>query len=304
MKTPKEDFERINRVIRFIDKNLLNDLSLDNLAEVANYSPFHFQRIFKSIKGETPKQYIKRLRLEKAAHLIVLFPEKTILEVAFEVGFKSLEVFSRAFKDYYQTSPDNFRKKGEEEKIKIIQHPHFSFKFLESSESFLPTFISPEEFEHLNIKVINRPSQKLVYYQSTIENPDQIMESFGKIKQWATNRTPTSTDRELIGILKDYPIFTPLDKCRYYVCASVNEPTAVSGLVNYLEVPQGKYAEFQVTGGISEIMKACAYFVHYWLPESGYNITHEYLLQVPLHDPCQTLFADNTYRIFINISAV
>ncbi len=54
--------------MNFIFKNLKEELSLEKLASTANYSAFHFQKIFKQVIGESPKQYIIRLRLENAAH--------------------------------------------------------------------------------------------------------------------------------------------------------------------------------------------------------------------------------------------
>ncbi|MDH8702509.1 transcriptional regulator GlxA family with amidase domain [Dysgonomonadaceae bacterium PH5-43] len=58
---------RINRVMDYIDQHLDKPLELKSIADVANFSPFHFHRIFSFLIGETPIDYIKRLRVEKAA---------------------------------------------------------------------------------------------------------------------------------------------------------------------------------------------------------------------------------------------
>jgi len=63
----EEYVSRINRVIDHIEANLDTDLSLERLAEVAGFSPFHFHRIFRAMMGETLNQFIQRLRIEKAA---------------------------------------------------------------------------------------------------------------------------------------------------------------------------------------------------------------------------------------------
>jgi AraC family transcriptional regulator len=301
LKTPKEEVTRINKVLRFIDLNLERNLLLEDLAGVASYSPFHFQRIFKSEIGETPKQYIKRLRLEKAAHMIVLFPEKPILEIALDNGFNSPEAFSRAFREYYKVSPDKFRKAEETEKIKIIQQPGFNQNFLKSAETFLPAALVPSTYENLKIEVINRTAVKLIYIQTTLENPDTVKDSFRKIKMWAEAREIFEKSSVLTGLMRDYPIFTALDKCRFFTCATVSARPELSGIVNFMEVPAGKYASFNVSGGIPEIMKCCTYLVHHWLPGNGYKIVHEHAILLPQSDPVNTSFTNNLYQVLIKI---
>jgi len=62
----KEDYiKRINNVLLFIDQNLDQELNLEYIAKIGNYSPFHFHRIFKAITNETINEYITRKRIEK-----------------------------------------------------------------------------------------------------------------------------------------------------------------------------------------------------------------------------------------------
>src|SRR6266511_1496621 len=74
---PKEYSKSINAAINFILNNLNEELSLKKLAKVANYSPFHFQKIFKQTTGESPKHFITRMRLETAAHLLIMHNYKS-----------------------------------------------------------------------------------------------------------------------------------------------------------------------------------------------------------------------------------
>ena len=59
----KEYIHRINRVVDYIEANLDEDHSLEKLAGVACFSPFHFHRIFRALTGETINNYVKRIRL-------------------------------------------------------------------------------------------------------------------------------------------------------------------------------------------------------------------------------------------------
>ncbi|MEQ1856696.1 MAG: AraC family transcriptional regulator [Longimicrobiales bacterium] len=81
------------------------------LAREAAHSPFHFQRTFRAHTGETPKQYGQRLRLERAAALL-LTTDQSILGVALDSGFESHEVFLRAFKRKFSLTPSAYRARG------------------------------------------------------------------------------------------------------------------------------------------------------------------------------------------------
>ena len=111
-KTPaKEDYiSRINKVIDYIDRNLAEELSLEKLAEIANFSPFHFHRILSAIIGEPLNTFIKRLRLEKSAFQLIVLPQKTITEIGLDCGFSGSSVFSRKFKSFFRVSPAEYRK--------------------------------------------------------------------------------------------------------------------------------------------------------------------------------------------------
>ena len=105
----QEYISRINRVIDYIEANLQEELSLNSLADVSNFSRFHFHRIFKSMVGETLNQFINRIRIEKAASQLIINPRKSITEIAFDCGFSGSASFSRSFKEMYKMSPSGWR---------------------------------------------------------------------------------------------------------------------------------------------------------------------------------------------------
>ena len=72
---------RINRVINYIKANLERNPGLDELAEIANFSKYHFHRIFRSQVGETLNDFIRRLRLEKAVQLLIFDRNKDITNI-------------------------------------------------------------------------------------------------------------------------------------------------------------------------------------------------------------------------------
>ncbi|MEM9775370.1 MAG: helix-turn-helix domain-containing protein [Chloroflexota bacterium] len=82
--------------------------TLADLAAADGRSPFHLQRIFSAEVGESPLQYSRRVRLQRAAAAL-LVTHKSVLDIALDAGFDSPEGFSRAFKAMFSLSPKQFR---------------------------------------------------------------------------------------------------------------------------------------------------------------------------------------------------
>ncbi|HEV2028898.1 MAG TPA: AraC family transcriptional regulator [Candidatus Dormibacteraeota bacterium] len=95
--------------VEYIDRELDQQLELDTLAKVANFSSFHFHRLFTAWIGETLGDYVRRRRLEVAALRLVAQPGLAVLQVALSVGFGSTEAFARAFKIRFGSTPTAWR---------------------------------------------------------------------------------------------------------------------------------------------------------------------------------------------------
>ena len=108
----QEYIARINQVIDYIEYNIDSPLNLEKLSRVANFSPFHFHRIFSAFMGETLNSFIKRLRVEKAASMLISNPRHSITQIAYDCGFSSSQAFSRAFKEHFDMSASDFRNDG------------------------------------------------------------------------------------------------------------------------------------------------------------------------------------------------
>lgn len=104
-------YQTIQEVIEYIDKKIREDISIYDLAEHVNFSIPHIYRLFKNFTGETIKSYILKKRLSCAAYEIKE-SKKNIADIAFEYGFESHDVFTRAFIRVYNMSPSKFRKEG------------------------------------------------------------------------------------------------------------------------------------------------------------------------------------------------
>jgi len=98
----------VARVKGFIREHYAEDLSLSQVAKVANTSPFYFCKLFKRATGLTFTKFLSRVRIEKSRSLLSN-PQIRVSEVAYEVGFQSLTHFNRVFQKILGQSPTEWR---------------------------------------------------------------------------------------------------------------------------------------------------------------------------------------------------
>ncbi len=99
----------VQLIQEYMEKNLYKHITLKELAEVAGYSPWHIARVFKEVTGKTPFDYLRGLRLTKAA-LVLRDHEIKIIDVALDFVFDSHEGFTRAFSKEFGVSPYKYSK--------------------------------------------------------------------------------------------------------------------------------------------------------------------------------------------------
>jgi len=93
---------------QIIDSHIYSDLSIDDLARLANLSLSSFKREFGKIYNDSPAKYIKNKKLERASELLLVSNQR-ISDIAYECGFNDLAHFSKSFQEKYNLSPSKFR---------------------------------------------------------------------------------------------------------------------------------------------------------------------------------------------------
>ena len=114
-------YRRIVQAKLFIDNNYRDNIDLDNIADEAYFSKFHFIRLFKKIYGKTPHQYLMAVRIEKARQL--LKANNTVSETCYCVGFESLSSFSGLFKRITGVTPSDFLAQQQQIKADVLKTP-------------------------------------------------------------------------------------------------------------------------------------------------------------------------------------
>ncbi|NVZ50142.1 AraC family transcriptional regulator [Pseudomonas sp. B6002] len=274
---------RINRVLNHIDAHLDQPLDGTHLADIANFSRFHFHRIFAAWMGETLGSYAQRRRLEKAAFRLSCGTPETVLETALATGFQSGEAFARAFKLKFGCTPSAWRAttlerlKAQAAAIglppgsqqsnpdQVFGNPHQAGEreFGESDGSYRPA----DDFA-MDVRIIDLPKARVAYQRLIGPYGPAIGEFWrGVMAPWMHSHG--LSDQTCYGIGYDDPSLTPANKCRYDACVEVPARFVASGQADTQTLPGGRYAVARFKGKPEQIAHAWMWLTREWMPSSG-----------------------------------
>ncbi len=100
----------VNRIINYLNENYEHKISLEQIAHNIYLSPVYISKIFKEETGESPINYLIKIRLEKAKDILQSKNSGSIKNIANQVGYEDVYHFSKLFKKYYGVSPLYYRK--------------------------------------------------------------------------------------------------------------------------------------------------------------------------------------------------
>ncbi len=266
--------ERINKVFEFIEQNLDQSISLQSMAETACFSPYHFHRIFSALVGETPVDYLRRIRLEKSALLLAYKKTLSITDIAMQCGFSSLAVFSRAFQSHFQTSPKSYRQDS------------FGQSMNTSAEKHVKPILKLERaiYQSISIKLEHFPAYTVIFARHQTGYNKEIGNTWKRLMHWAFAHNLLYNDSLTFGIPLDSPEVTPTCKCRYFACLVIDpalkESIKLPGYLNFMEIPGGLYAIYHFEGMEQNINNAYSNVYGNWLPASGFEPADSPALEV------------------------
>jgi len=273
----KEYRSRINRVEDYIQLNLDADMNLDELADVAAFSKFHFARIFTMITGETLFQYIQRMRIEKAASMLLANPGISVTETACACGFSSSQAFSRSFRQRFGVSATRWRAIGGRTP-EIIERIQRLQKRLDKDKNADPVS-RPAEHTLTNlvpekISIVEIDDIEVIYVRYT--GPFQADTGlftglFEKLYRWADSRSLRDSGSRTFCIVHTNPAITDDHKIRLSCCLSVREDVKPEGEISRMTIKGGRYARALYSINDLQYSQAWSYFYTKWLPSSGFQ---------------------------------
>ncbi len=251
--------DSINKVQDYIEDHLGDELTIEKLSSIASFSPYHFQRLYLSLTGETLYGYIKRIRLEKATYYLMMEKEKSIQDIALSIGFSNQASFAKAFKNKYGISSSEYRKKNDP----ILTNFKNKFTVDETLPEILPD----------NIKVRYEDEKNVVYLRHVgpySSNGQLFNRLFTELYEWSNDRSLVNADSKWYVIYHDYGYETQEELLRLSVCLETNEVVSPSDGIGKMQIASGKYARGQFRVGVTEFGYAWRYMLAVWLPNSGY----------------------------------
>ncbi|WP_432724089.1 AraC family transcriptional regulator [Jeongeupia wiesaeckerbachi] len=274
---------RMNRVLDHIDRHLDAPLDLATLASVANFSPFHFHRVFQAWLGETLGDYLRRRRLEIAASTLSTHPDEPVLNVALAVGFGSGEAFARAFKTRFGITPSDWRKQtparwqAQLDAVRARQRDNRNPD--QSDRNFDQAGTGTQEQDRasytemenaMNVTIQTLPPTRVAYLRHIGPYGPAIGQFWrGKFSPWVASHGLGANTT--YGIGHDDPSVTSPEKCRYDAAVEVAADFVATGEVGIAELPGGRYAIAAFRGDVHTIGDAWMTLTRDWLPSSGYQ---------------------------------
>ncbi len=235
------------------ERDLSAALSVGTLAEWAGLSDKHFQRAFKALLGETPKAYLRRLQLQRAAYLLK-WSELSILEIAIRFGYDTHAGFTKAFKRAYGHSPQVFRDARD-----VVPYLHPKANAGESNQ------LEPMA---LTVRIEHVPDQYVVSMRH-VGPVETCVNAWRRMIPWARTRGLLHSNAVLLGIHNDYWDVNAQDAYRYDAAIVVAGDFETDDSINGFTIPGGPVAMTEFCGSIAEEDRAWKRLVDQWLPVSG-----------------------------------
>lgn len=250
---------RFRKVLEYIDSHLDDDLSVDQLSNVAAFSKYHFHRQFSELFGISVYKYVHLNRLKRASYQLAFRNHMQIIHISLASGYENHESFSRAFKKNIGQTPSEFR-----------EHPQWN----PWHSTYQP--LSDLRIEHMkpqnqptNVKVITFKDTKVAALEHR-GDPNLVGNSIRKFIAWRKQNNLPPQVSDTFNILYDNPSETSPDDYRCDICASTERDVADNpfGVVEKT-IPGGRCAVLRHIGDDANLGDSITYLYSKWLPLSG-----------------------------------
>ena len=273
---------------------------MEVLSSIANFSPYHFHRIFKAFLGEPVGAFITRMKVETAARLL-RYSDMPVQEIAYKVGYDVPSSLSKAFKQFYDITPIEFKNN---KKYTIMK----------------PLKINPNL--ELRKRVVNLEPMQAIYiclfgdyngndYCLAWQKLWQYVHTSGKFSDDMGKACGTKTDiiKQMlneckiahVGIYHSDPKVTQADKLQADVCLTLPFKMEPKGEIGAKEIAGGKYAAFLYQGTYDKLGEVYDTIFGKYIPDGGYQLDERPVFEMYLNDPECTKPEDLQTEIYVPI---
>ncbi len=265
---------KIHQALLYIKKNLSKKILWDDVSRHCGVSRFHFHRLFTAQMKETPGDLLKRLRLERAAALLVMKENISISEVALECGYSSQANLSKAFKIHFGVTPREVQRALAPKNSNIGKNKSKYGKDFKIDELYPIAEIVASIKEALMNVEIKKISERRVIYSTSPQGytKDSIENTWkGLIGNAMTLLSMKRDEIVTMGLGYDNPQVTPENKCRYDACIVVEGSQKVGDNFQIQKFPSGNYACFHFKGKKTDLTQFYLNIYSNWFSSNKYE---------------------------------
>lgn len=245
--------QRVNAALDLLEKKLEEPLDLVEIANAANSSPFHFQRMFHMLTGMTVAEYVRKRRLTLAAHELASSGAK-VIDVALKYGYDSPESFSKAYQKIHGITPSQTRRSG----AQLKAFPRISIEITRKGEQEVAYRIEEKEsFEVIGKKasLVCEKDSRLPFWRKCGQDG-----TIGKLAE-------IGADGRILGITMDLRG----DRFTYMIAARADRDVHAAHLAR-VTIPAATWAIFTSVGPLpGAIQDVFNQIYQEWFPATGYE---------------------------------
>lgn len=241
---------RVARAMARIAANPARGATLEELAEAAAFSPYHFHRIYRALTGETPAETLARERLSRAAALL-LRDAAPVAAIARRCGYGSAAALTRAFRAAYGVPPAAYRAtRGIGAPVSPIPQPR--------EENACMFEVTIQQMPALRLAAIAHRGPYM-----------EISGAFDRLQAWAGARGLFGPQSRFFGLYYDDPASVPAAQLRSDAAMTIGPDVTAEDGVRILELPAERVAVLVFKGPYAELESAYGWLYRDWLPGSG-----------------------------------
>ncbi|HEU5136487.1 MAG TPA: AraC family transcriptional regulator [Steroidobacteraceae bacterium] len=271
--------KRIDRVIAAVAASLEEERPLPStaaLAAVANFSPFHFMRVYRALSGESLGSTIQRLRLTRAAHLLAESSAR-VGDIAGRAGFETPQSFARAFRQHFGLSPSEARSA--------------------LAETRAPAPPAPEEAA-ISIDVVTLAPFRVVVLRNRGAY-SKLDEAYGRLFAWMAARGALEAIEGLWGIPHHDRRDTPDEESLFDCCLATSAPVDAAEGVTLREIEGGQFLAHLHVGAYAQLDDSHDALLRALLMSGQWQLREAPILHQYLDDPENTPEAQLRTRIYL-----
>ncbi|MEM6329319.1 MAG: helix-turn-helix domain-containing protein [Planctomycetota bacterium] len=246
-------------------------LTVAMLAEHAGVSEKHFQRAFKRVVGESPKKYVRRLRLQTAAYMLK-WSDLPVTQIAMQAGFDTHAGFTKAFAKAYGLAPSDFRQASG-------VAPYLRRREEEDAAADAEISAATLDAQRLVVRIEQTPPTRIAAMRHTGPT-EETSRVWPRFMEWADRRGLVKPDATFLGVHNDYWDPNAAGRYRYDAAVVVPDGFEPDGEAVTLVMPGGPVAKTEFRGSLADAEAAWRRFAEQWLPISGHGFRIHYAYDI------------------------